>query len=179
MIKILHPTVYVKSVFEIDYNKLKRNKIKLLCFDLDNTLDKPDEVTIEIEPKIKKLIEELKKDFDIIITSNNRIKGRVSSFANQVELNYIESMNKPFLKKYKNEKILKYKKEEIIFIGDKIITDIVGANRYECKSILVDPKYPKSKKWYAYIMNLIDRVVGKISNIEKKKYFDEMSDNEL
>ena len=32
------PNVYQKSIFDINYNKLKESKIKLLLFDIDSTI---------------------------------------------------------------------------------------------------------------------------------------------
>ena len=53
------PDIYVKSVHDINYKKLKRSGIKCIIFDLDNTLsavnvDKP-------ATKIKDLIEDIKE----------------------------------------------------------------------------------------------------------------------
>ena len=35
--KNLRPTMYQKSIYDIDYQRLKKEKIKCLLFDLDNT----------------------------------------------------------------------------------------------------------------------------------------------
>lgn len=178
MISLFKPTIYVPNIYEINYEKLKEKKIKLICFDLDNTLDKPDEITNFIDYKLKKKLKEIEEDFEVIIVSNNLIPKRVPSFADQVGLKYIEGMRKPFLKNYKdNEIIKKYDKKEIIFVGDKIVTDILGANRFGSKSILVDPLYPKSRKWYAFLMHLIDITVEKITKTKRKNYFNNLEGN--
>ena len=49
---MIKPNIYVQTVFDIDYKKLKEKGIKLLCFDLDNTLDVPDKVTQNKDEKI-------------------------------------------------------------------------------------------------------------------------------
>ena len=72
------PDIYEKSIYTIDYKKLKKRGIKCLIFDLDNTiaptnLKKPNK-------KIKDLFEELKDmKFKIIIMSNE-IKKRIEPF---------------------------------------------------------------------------------------------------
>ena len=38
MANILHPTIFVDTVFDIDLKKLKDNGIKAFIFDIDNTL---------------------------------------------------------------------------------------------------------------------------------------------
>lgn len=178
MIK-LKPTIYTKNIFTINFQEIKEAKIKLLCFDLDNTLSEPDNITKKIDIKIEKLLEQLQKDFDILIVSNNTIPGRVEFFADQVKLNYIKSMHKPFQKNYKeNINLNKYQKKEIIFIGDKIVTDILGANLYGSKSILLDPLYPKSKKWYAFLMDLLDKIIFLFASTKRGKYFNDLENNE-
>ncbi len=170
--KILKPNIYVKTVYDIDYNKLKKDNIKLICFDLDNTLDAPDKITNIKNEEIEKLITKLKKDFDLLIVSNNTIKNRVSSFANLYDLDYIEAMRKPFKKNYKNKKILSYKKEEVVFIGDKLVTDVVGANKLGYNSILVDPLYPNHKTWYTSIMTFSDKLFSIFTKVKRGEYFE-------
>ena len=63
------PDMYQKSIYHIDYDKLKEDGIKCLLFDLDNTCvpfkDK------EPNKKLKELFETLKDmDFKVIIFSN-------------------------------------------------------------------------------------------------------------
>lgn len=179
MIKLCKPTIYVSDIWKINYEELKMGKIKLLCFDLDNTLDRPDKLTEVVDLEVRNKLELLKKDFEILIVSNNTIKNRVASFATQVDLEYIEGMRKPFLKKYKNNSVLnKYQKDEVIFIGDKISTDVIGANRFGSSSILVDPLYPKNKKWYAFVMHFIDKGLELLSGYRRGNYFNDWSKNE-
>ena len=60
--------MYKKNIFDIDYDKLKKNGIKCLVFDLDNTLGLIDEEKCPKEAK--KLLKKLKKDFTIFISYN-------------------------------------------------------------------------------------------------------------
>ena len=55
MIKRFIPDIYQESIFKIDYNKLKKNKIKCILFDLDNTISPAKEVVLC--NKTKKLID--------------------------------------------------------------------------------------------------------------------------
>ena len=43
--EVFRPDVYQKSIYDIDYMKLKNNVIRCLLFYLDNTLD-PIEITV-------------------------------------------------------------------------------------------------------------------------------------
>ena len=59
--KIFIPDIYQKSIFTINYDKLKKKGIKCLLFDLDNTISPAKEVVLC--KKTKKLLDKLKKDF--------------------------------------------------------------------------------------------------------------------
>ncbi len=175
--KRFKPTIYINNVFEINIEQLKKNGVKMLCFDLDNTLDKPDNITDQIDNKVHEFLNELREHFEVMIVSNNTIKGRVSSFADLYKLDYIEAMKKPFKKNYKHQNIMKYAKDEVVFIGDKLITDVLGANRLGYKSILVDPLYPKSPKWYNKVMTVSDKVFIRITSVKREEYFNSLENN--
>lgn len=165
--------IYAKNVFEINYDNLKLSGIKLICFDLDNTLDFPDQKKFELTPGIEGLLKKVEQEFDIYIVSNNAYEERVKEFADYFGYEYRHSMHKPFQKKYKeDQKINKYNKDEIVFIGDKIITDIIGANKFGSKSILVDPLYSENKVWYAIVMDILEGCYRSLVRFPKGKYYE-------
>ena len=131
-----YPDVYQKSIYTINYEKLKENGIKCLLFDLDNTIA-PYKVT-EPDQKVKELIARLEADFKVIIVSNSG-KNRLRPFKEKLNVDVAFSSKKPLKTKYK--KILslyKFKIDEVACIGDQLLTDILGANRMGFTSILVN-----------------------------------------
>lgn len=70
--------MYQQKIENINYQKLKKLGIKCLIFDLDNTiaLINQDKIT----DSTKKLLNSLKKDFKIVIISNN-VNKRVKKYA--------------------------------------------------------------------------------------------------
>ena len=132
------PKIYKKSILDIDYEDLKKKNIKCLMFDLDNTL-------LEVHKRIPKkeicyLIKKLKKDFKIIIISNNTSKKRLSKVAEEFKVDYIKFALKPSSKAFRKvQKDYGFKKEEMCIIGDQLVTDIRGGNSYDVLTILVDP----------------------------------------
>ena len=133
---IFIPDVYQKSIYTINYKKLKKNGIKCLLFDLDNTIA-PYKVT-EPDVKVKELFARLEEDFKVIIISNSH-KNRIRPFKEKLNVDCAYSSKKPFKTKYK--KILElynFKIDEVACIGDQILTDILGANRMGFTSILVN-----------------------------------------
>jgi len=168
------PNIYVENVHKINYEKLAKSNIKLVCFDLDNTLDEPDIITKEKDLELKKLFDEIEKlGIKIYIISNNSIKGRVDSFCKIYNLGYIENAKKPFLKKYINDEMIgSFKREEIAFVGDKIVTDVIGGNRFGSLTILVDPIVEKNTHWYTWIMNTAEKVFSYFISFKRGKYYE-------
>ncbi|MEG2351658.1 MAG: HAD hydrolase-like protein [Bacilli bacterium] len=137
MIRNYLPTMYQESIFTINYDKLRKNKIRCLLFDLDNTISPAKESVYCKKTKI--LFEKLKKDFKIIIFSNNFPK-RIHSFADFYDVDCACVALKPLSFKYRIiAKKHKFKKDEIAAIGDQLLTDIKGGNNFGITTILVNP----------------------------------------
>ena len=77
------PEIYQKDIFHIPYRQLKKKGIRVLIFDLDNTLAAVEEH--RASPKVIQLFRTLQKDFKIFILSNNYPK-RVSLFAKNLDV---------------------------------------------------------------------------------------------
>lgn len=135
--EIFIPDVYAKSIYDIDYEKLKNRGIKCILFDLDNTIapkgvNEPDKKTIELFEKIE--------DYGLkaILVSNSG-KKRVTPFKEKLNIDAAHTACKPLKNKYKKIlKIYKFKDNEIAAVGDQLLTDILGANRMGFTSILVN-----------------------------------------
>ena len=130
------PDIYQKSIYDINYKKLKKRGIKCILFDLDNTLITYEDK--EVNNKIKNLFAKLEDDFKIIIMSNSG-KKRLTPIKEALNVDVAFSSRKPF--KYKYKKILSlygFKDYEVAAIGDQLITDIYGANNMGFTTILVN-----------------------------------------
>ena len=137
MMKIFYPKEEISSVYDINYKELYNNGIRALIYDIDNTLVKHGAKANEDIVELFYIIHNM--GFRTILLSNNT-KERVESFANEVGSDYIAKAGKPSRKAYISamEK-LGSGKEDTIFIGDQLFTDIYGANRTGIYSILVKP----------------------------------------
>ncbi len=168
------PDVYQKSIYAIDYNKLKNRGIKCLLFDLDNTLvpasvKKPNK-------RIKGLFNELKDlGFKVIIFSNSP-KKRLAPFKKELEIDVISNAKKPLSGSFiKVMKKYKFQVNEIAIIGDQLLTDIWGGNRVGITTILINPV---SKKDFIFtrinrgIENTIMRKLRSQDLFSKGKYYD-------
>lgn len=137
MLKRFIPDIYQESIFTINYKKLKKMGIKCLLFDLDNTISPAKEIVLC--KKTKKLFDGLKKDFKIVLFSNNFPK-RVSKFGSFYDVDIACVSLKPFSYKYRYI-LRKYdlKRCEVATIGDQLLTDVQGGNKMKLTTILVNP----------------------------------------
>ena len=152
------PDMYQKSIYDINYKKLKKKGIKCLLFDLDNTIE-PVNVAIP-GVKVKDLFAELEDDFKVIIISNSP-KERLRPYKEKLNVDVAFNSRKPFKGKYK--KILAlygFKDNEVACIGDQLVTDIFGANRMGFLSILVNPIGP-IEHWSTAFNRFIERQILK------------------
>lgn len=167
MLEKFIPDKYQKSVFTIDYKKLKSCGIKCIIFDVDNTLA-PVNVA-KPSRKVKDLVEKLKDmGFRVLIVSNAP-KKRIAPFKEILEIDCAASSKKPSTRKFK--KILKeynLNVDEVAIIGDQLITDVLGGNRIGITTILVNPISSKDKL-FTYITRFFENVV--IRKAMKKELF--------
>lgn len=143
MFKMLYPYEYVESVFSIDYNKLYDKGYRGIIFDIDNTLvPHGKDSTTEIDDLFKALNT---IGFKTLLLSNNDEK-RIKRFIKNIDSLYICDAQKPKTANYyKAIEMMNIKKEEALFIGDQIFTDILGANRSGISNILVKYIRPKNE----------------------------------
>lgn len=164
IIPYLKPHLYVQSFKDIPYDDFKKQGIKTLFFDLDNTVMSYDETLIS--PENKAFLNQLKKEFIVLIVSNSG-RYRVSRACNDADLNFVHSAKKPLKSGYKRAlKKGSAQKETSLFIGDQLMTDIFGAARMNIVSILVKPLKQRSDHIFTRTNRKIERML--LKKISKK-----------
>lgn len=135
---ILYPDAYLKNVKEITIEFLIENNIKALILDVDNTLIDFDKKMLDgVKPWCNKLKEQ---GIKFCILSNSNQKEKVAKVAKDLDINYFYFATKPLKKGFKKAvEFLKEDNKNIAAVGDQIFTDIIGANRMQFYSILVEP----------------------------------------
>jgi HAD superfamily phosphatase (TIGR01668 family) len=132
------PSEHVKSIFEIQAESLKGRGIKGIITDLDNTLvewDRPF-ATPELIEWFQSMVDQ---GITVTIVSNNN-RDRVEAFASPVNIPFIFRARKPMGKAFKKAlKSMKLKSEEVVVIGDQLLTDVLGGNLIGLHTILVVP----------------------------------------
>lgn len=143
MFRNFYPGEYVDSTYGIDFAKLYQEGYRGIIFDIDNTLVPHG---APADHQAKKLFTQLKElGFSCCLLSNNK-EPRVKTFNDEVQVSYIFKAGKPKLSGYeKAMNIMGTTKENTLFIGDQIFTDVYGANRTGIRTILVKPIHPKEE----------------------------------
>lgn len=132
----IYPDLYLDSVKNINPELLKKNNIKGLIIDVDNTLIDYDRNLLEgVESWSKNIKEE---GIRCIILSNSNKRDKVEKVAKTLEMPYILFAKKPMKSGFlRAAEIMNLNPEEVAAVGDQIFTDVIGANRCNMFSILV------------------------------------------
>jgi HAD superfamily phosphatase (TIGR01668 family) len=146
MLLKFNPDMYVEKVADIPFQKLYNEGKRFLLIDLDNTLV-PHDIKVSNEP-IRQFIKDLKDiGFKPIIFSNNTEK-RVSVFCQELNVEHYGSRRKPLLAKYKRlMKIHDMEKDQMVAIGDQLLTDVYGGNKLGVTTVLVKPIAQRDILW--------------------------------
>ncbi len=163
----IYPDKYIDKVEQITIEFLQKNKIKALILDVDNTLiDYNKNLSQSIIDWAKKL---KKQGIKLYILSNTNQKEKVEKVAKTLEIPFRNLAKKPLKAGFlKIQKELKEKPENIGVVGDQIFTDILGGNRCNMFTILVEPIDPKDF-WYTAWKRPIENKIKK--EIKKRNSF--------
>lgn len=135
MLKNFYPYEYTESVFSIDYKKLYQKGYRGIIFDIDSTLVPHGNDSTPQVDELFKIIHSL--GFKTVFLSNNG-EERIQRFLKNIDSLYISNADKPKTDNYfKAVDMMQIKKEEVVYIGDQIFTDIYGANKSGIDNILV------------------------------------------
>lgn len=137
MFRNFYPKEYYDSTYHIDFQAFYEKGYRAVLFDVDNTLVEHDAPADE---RAKNLIKHLKEiGYGVCFVSNND-EARVKSFNDAVGASYVYKAGKPSAKGYiRAMEKLGTNKDNTLFVGDQIFTDIWGANHAKLYSILVQP----------------------------------------
>ena len=129
---------YLEDLFSFDAEEYRRRGFSVILLDIDNTLSphyaqRPDE-------RVKGFLWKLSNaGFRVILLSNNT-KERVATYAKNLPVEYWYFSLKPIGLSYEYLIRKKHlKKEEILCIGDQMLTDVLGGNLRGLHTICVKP----------------------------------------
>lgn len=142
------PDVYQKNIYRIDYGRLKENGIKLISFDIDDTLDDSFSnkfqanmplMTVTMPDKARKLVRRLKgMGFRVVLLTNAQQNLAKEACEDLGADDWIARARKPetggfaaIASKYG------LKNSEMAHVGNSMRDDIAGGNRYGVTTCLI------------------------------------------
>lgn len=158
------PKEFVNSVYDVTPEKLHALGIKGIITDLDNTLVEWDraDATPELMAWLK-LIQD--SGIQVIIVSNNK-EARVKQFADPLGIQYIFQARKPLRNAFKRGlKMLNLPPEQVLMLGDQMMTDMLGGNALHLHTILVRPVAQSD----GFVTKLNRRLERRVFNYLRKK----------
>ncbi len=168
---IFRPIYTIDTIYHLDPTGLRRMGIKAVFSDLDNTLLAWNirESSQEMAILNKKLA---KAGIKLIVISNNN-PDRVSAAVSKFNVAFWANARKPLpfgiLKALKHYNL---SKEDVIMVGDQLITDIQAGNLAGVKTVLVKPLV-ETDKWNTRINRFFEKIIFFFLNINKKIEFKE------
>lgn len=139
MLEYFRPTQLANSLDLISVEQLKRDGIRGLIIDLDNTMTPWN--NLEVGPKVEAWFEKVKSaGIRACVVSNNSKRQRVAVVADRLGIPFVFGATKPRRSAFRaGMKILETGQGDTAVIGDQLFTDILGGNRLGLYTILVTP----------------------------------------
>ena len=130
--------------------------IRLLLCDLDYTLA-PRSVA-RPDAKVLAWVQAMKAaGIEVMILSNNRSSARVEEFCKDIGITYVGHAGKPAKRGYR-EAMAKAgtTARETAMLGDKLLTDVLGAKRSGVLALMVEPLGGPVGKWN-HVLHMLQR----------------------
>ena len=141
---------------DISAQMLRSKNIKLLLCDLDYTL--APRSTAVPDDALRRWLEEMRSaGVTVMILSNNRSCERVDTFCAPLGIPYVGHAGKPSPRGYREamEKAGVSAKETAM-LGDKLLTDVLGAKRSGVLALMVEPLGGPVGAWNS-VLHLLQR----------------------
>ncbi|PEC48517.1 YqeG family HAD IIIA-type phosphatase [Bacillus sp. AFS077874] len=155
------PSETVNNVYAITPEHLKGLGIKGIITDLDNTLVEWDRPLAT--PELTKWFKSMDDvGIKITVVSNNNAE-RVGKFCDPLGIPFIHRARKPLATSYKKAyKQMNLKPNEVVMIGDQLLTDVFGGNRQGIHTILVVPVASTDGIWTRFNRMVERRILSSL-----------------
>ena len=147
---LFRPRYTIDTIYHLDPKQLKKMGIKAIFSDLDNTLLAWNKADTAVE--MKQLNEYLAKDgIRLVVISNNNAE-RIGKVLNPYHISFIAKARKPLpIGINKELKALNLHKDQVLMVGDQLITDIqagklTGGTKVLLKTLVETEKWKKKIK---------------------------------
>jgi HAD superfamily phosphatase (TIGR01668 family) len=152
----LRPNLFVTSVYAINLDRLWARGVRGIIVDLDNTLVAWDNNGASRE--LLDWIQEAKaRRFRLCLVSNN-LRERVEHFAALLNIPSIAHAAKPRRRAFRHAmQLMGTGRRTTAVIGDQLFTDVLGGNRLDLFTILVNPM-ADHEYWTTRLVRRVERL---------------------
>lgn len=168
---LFRPRYTINTIYNLDPEQLKKMGIKAVFSDLDNTLLAWNQAQTaqEMDQLNKKLA---KEGIKLVVISNNNAQ-RIGKVLDPYHIDFIAKARKPLpLGINKELKVLNLKPDQVLMVGDQLITDMQAGNLAGVKTVLVKPLV-ETDKWNTRINRFFEKIIYFFLNLKKKVVFEE------
>lgn len=143
--------------------------IHLLLCDLDYTLAPRSVATPDVV--LRSWLKECRQaGVRVMILSNNRSGKRVDTFCSQLGIPYVGHAGKPARRGYQEAMALaNVEPSETAMLGDKLLTDVLGAKRSGVLALMVEPLGGPVGRWN-HVLHFLQRPFKFISKRRYRKH---------
>lgn len=154
---LFKPTFWLKSVLQINADFLRKNHVKALVLDMDNTLSMHGNPAAE--EGVTEWLDEMRAlGIKMRVVSNNTNK-RVAPLAAMLGLEFTANGAKPLTFGITRAmKAMGAEKSETLVVGDQIFTDVMAGNLKGVRTVLVEP-FHLEKTWTFRLKRRLESVV--------------------
>ena len=152
----LRPDRLYQQYTDVTAASLQKSGIKLLLCDLDYTLAA--KRTLLPDETVKAWLRSMREaGIEIVIISNNRHPKRVLTYCHELGVAYIGRAQKPRRRGFKEAmEMMGVSAKETAMLGDKLLTDMLGANRMGIWALMVEPKDGPVGAWN-HVLHLLQK----------------------
>lgn len=164
----LFPTLMLKTFTDIDVAYLKKINIRAIFLDMDNTLSIPK--TYEPIDGVERTLKILEQSGIKCIIISNNYKRNVKPLADKLGLPFVSMSMKPFGRGFfVAKRLMGEKYKNILVVGDQIFTDVLGANLFGMKSILLNPVTLNEPTTVRFKRKIEEKIRKKIKSCEMEQ----------
>lgn len=168
---LFRPKYTIDTIYNLKTEKLVQMGIKAVFSDLDNTLLAWDkfETAKEMDRFNQKLA---KAGIKLVVISNNNAE-RVGKVLDPYGIEFVAKSKKPLpFAIIREVEELGLKKDEVMMVGDQLITDMQAGNLAGVKTVLVKPLV-ETDKWNTRINRFFEKIIFLFLNLKRRIKFEE------
>lgn len=154
---IFRPKYTIDTIYHLNAQQLQQMNVRAVFSDLDNTLLAWNK--FETAQEMGKLNQRLAASgIKLVVISNNNAE-RVGKVLNPYHIAFVAKAKKPLpFALTKERKHLGLKKNQVMMVGDQLITDMQAGNLAKVITVLVKPLI-ESDKWNTRINRFFEKII--------------------